>query len=70
MRFVAIIIIAILFPSMAIAQVAPTNAEIDGFGVLHAAAYNNDVDAILALVTAGADIDARNGSKRTTAMFL
>ena len=49
------------------AQTPPSTAQIEAYGGLHRAAHNGDVEAIRALVTEGADINARDGSGRTPA---
>ncbi|MCB1756599.1 MAG: ankyrin repeat domain-containing protein [Gammaproteobacteria bacterium] len=48
-----------------IAQSAPSLSEISNYDGLHKAAHQNDIDSILALVKAGADIEARDDSGRT-----
>ena len=51
----------------AAAQIAPSAAEIEGYGGLHQAAHDGDVAAITALVAGGANVDARDGRGRTPA---
>ena len=47
------------------AQTAPSSSDISSYDGLHEAAHQNDVDSILTLVKAGAEIDARDRSGRT-----
>lgn len=50
---------------MALAQTAPTAAEVAAYRGLHAAAARGDVDAVRQLVQAGVDVNARDGNGRT-----
>jgi len=47
------------------AQTAPRQSEIDAYGGLHAAAHLGDAATILALASAGADLEARDEAGRT-----
>ena len=49
----------------AMAQVAPTSAELARYAGLHRAAHRGDVPAILALTAAGAALNATDGHGRT-----
>lgn len=56
---------AILTACPAMAQIAPTAAEIQSYRGLHAAAAAGNIDDIEKLVKSGAVIDARDGHART-----
>lgn len=49
------------------AQTAPSASDIASYTGLHLAAHEGDVDEINRLITAGADVDIRDGSQRTPA---
>ena len=49
----------------ALAQVAPSTAEIARYGALHMAAQRNDPGGIASAVKSGEDVDLRDGSGRT-----
>jgi len=49
----------------AVAQVAPSDAEVARYDGLHAAAAQGDAAAVARLVVAGASLDARDGHGRT-----
>lgn len=49
------------------AQTPPSVSQVEAYAGLHRAAHDGDVEAIRALVTEGADLDARDGSGRTPA---
>lgn len=51
----------------ALAQTAPSAAEVSGYDGLHRAAHLDDLDAIRSLVAAGADLEERDGNGRTPA---
>lgn len=51
----------------ALAQTAPSAAEVAGYDGLHRAAYQGDLDAIRILIAAGADLDEPDGKGRTPA---
>ena len=51
----------------AIAQTAPSAAEVAGYDGLHLAAHQGDLAAIRSLITARADLNARDGNGRTPA---
>ncbi len=55
----------VVFASPAVAQIAPSPAELAAYTGLHAAAATGDVAAIERLLKAGALVDARDGYKRT-----
>ncbi|MBO6540886.1 MAG: ankyrin repeat domain-containing protein [Rhizobiaceae bacterium] len=55
----------LFFVTGAWAQTPPSASQVEAYGGLHRAAHDGDVEAIRALVTEGADINARDGSGRT-----
>ena len=57
----------LFFVTGAWAQTPPSASQVEAYGGLHRAAHDGDVEAIRALVTEGADINARDGSGRTPA---
>jgi ankyrin repeat protein len=57
----------VAFGSSAMAQRAPSQAEIAVYEGLHRAAYGNDIASIERLVSEGADLNARDGAGRTPA---
>ena len=67
--FIALVAMATLaLPGVAAAQTAPSAEEAAAYEGLHAAAWHGDVDAIDALVEAGADVEARDAAGRTAAI--
>ncbi len=54
-----------LFSSTALAQVKPSLSEVDRFDGLHKAAHLNDLETLKQLIQSGADLEARDGSRRT-----
>jgi ankyrin repeat protein len=60
----AALVVATTAPTTALAQIAPSAAEIAGYRGLHAAAARGDVAAIQQLASAGG-LDARDGHGRT-----
>jgi len=62
------IFFGILSSAGAIAQTAPSPAEIDGYSGLHRAAALNEAGIIRQLLKQGADIDTRDGHGRTALM--
>jgi ankyrin repeat protein len=52
-------------PEQAVAQTAPTQAELSAYRGLHAAAALGDLDAIGRLVREGSNLNARDGNGRT-----
>lgn len=52
---------------LALAQTAPSAAEVSGYDGLHRAAHLGDLDAIRSLVAAGADLEELDGNGRTPA---
>jgi ankyrin repeat protein len=65
MRFLAVVFVALLAALPASAQVAPTEAELRGYGGLHAAAARGDVADIEARIAAGEDKEALDARRRT-----
>jgi len=59
--------LALGFAPAALAQTAPSPAEIASFDALHQAAQEGDVAQILRLAGQGVDLDARDGAGRTAA---
>lgn len=57
----------VVLVTAAVAQRAPSQAEIDAYEGLHRAAHENDAESIGQLVTAGSKVDARDGAGRTPA---
>ncbi|WP_103255648.1 ankyrin repeat domain-containing protein [Tabrizicola aquatica] len=51
----------------AVAQTAPSPAEVAAYDGLHRAAHLGDLDAIRSLIAAGADLNARDANGRTPA---
>ncbi len=64
-RLALFILAFILFAAPARAQIAPSDAEVAAYTGLHAAAAKGDAAEIERLVKAGAQVDARDGHKRT-----
>ena len=62
------LLLAVVAPLPAHAQVPPGQNEIEAYDGLFRAAANGDVDAINRLVTEGAKLNARDGRKRTPLM--
>lgn len=60
-------LLVVSFGSAAMAQRAPSQAEIDTYEGLHRAAHANDVESIGQLVKRGADVNARDNAGRTPA---
>ncbi|MDA0703174.1 MAG: ankyrin repeat domain-containing protein [Proteobacteria bacterium] len=60
-------VLLLFFGTAAQAQAPPTASDIAGYEGLHRAAHEDDVAAIRRLAEAGADLDARDASKRTPA---
>ena len=54
-----------LFSSTALAQVQPSQSQLDRYDGLHKAAHENDVETLKQLIQNGADLEARDGSRRT-----
>ncbi|MBO9647277.1 MAG: ankyrin repeat domain-containing protein [Variovorax sp.] len=52
-------------PTLSIAQVPPSAAEVQAYQGLHQAAWRGDVAKVKALIAAGADFDARDAYGRT-----
>ena len=65
LRFLTLILL--LIPVAAAAQTAPSAHQLAQYDGLHRAAHDGDVAAIIELIEAGADVDARDGSGRTPA---
>lgn len=65
MRFATLIMTMLALPWAALAQQAPSAAEVAAYDGLHRAAHQGDVAAIRALLAAGAEVDARDGHGRT-----
>lgn len=61
----ALLFFAILFSATAAAQIAPSDADIQAYTGLHAAAARGDAAEIERLVKAGAAVDVRDGHRRT-----
>ena len=55
----------LLFSSTALAQVQPSQSQLDRYEGLHKAAHENDVETLKQLIQNGADLEARDGSRRT-----
>ena len=55
----------LLFSSTAFAQVQPSQSQLDRYEGLHKAAHENDVETLKQLIQNGADLEARDGSRRT-----
>jgi ankyrin repeat protein len=64
---IATTFLMVAFGSSAMAQRAPSQAEIAVYEGLHRAAYGNDIASIERLVSEGADLNARDGAGRTPA---
>ncbi len=64
---VAASLFAVALGSAAMAQRAPSQAEIDSYEGLHRAAQENDAESIGQLVKHGADVNARDRAGRTPA---
>lgn len=60
-----LIIASVVFGGSAHAQTAPSASDIASYTGLHLAAHQGRVDEINRLITAGADLNARDGSGRT-----
>ena len=65
MRFLAVLIVALLALPPASAQVAPTEDELRAYGGLHAAAARGDVADIEARIAAGENKEAVDARRRT-----
>lgn len=60
-------LLMVAFGSAAMAQRAPSQAEIAAYEGLHRAAHEGDVETLERLVSDGADLNARDGAGRTPA---
>lgn len=60
-----LMIISLFITSVAYAQTAPSISQVEKYTGLHKAAHENDLVAITNLINKGADLEARDGSKRT-----
>jgi len=65
MFFVFATLLMIAFGSAAMAQRAPSQAEIAAYEGLHRAAHESDMESIERLVGEGADVNVRDGAGRT-----
>ncbi|MDO9414395.1 MAG: ankyrin repeat domain-containing protein [Pseudolabrys sp.] len=65
LRFWLVALVLLIVPVPALAQIAPSAAEIAAYRGLHAAAAKGDTGEIEKLVKAGAPLEARDGHQRT-----
>lgn len=61
----AVILQLLWIATSAYAQTAPRQSEVDAYGGLHGAAHHGDAGRIFELVSAGADLEARDDAGRT-----
>lgn len=64
---ISLIVLSLFLGTTAFAQVKPSQSQIEKYTGLHKAAHENDVAAIRKLIKSGADLNARDGSRRTPA---
>ena len=61
----ALIVYCIILAIPAMAQVAPSRSEVAQYTGLHAAAHSGDLDEMVSLIKAGADVETRDSNGRT-----
>ncbi len=65
MRHALLILLALAIVPLAQAQIPPSAADLAGYTGLHKAAASGDVAAAAKLIAAGADLNPRDGNRRT-----
>ena len=65
MKALLAFVVVLALASMSRAQIPPDAADLQGYTGLHAAAAAGDVARIDALVKSGANLEARDGDRRT-----